>query len=189
MYDASGPGPFGGSPGARAFEQRQFAQSMIAQALCRITHALPLCLGIPRSLEPARDGERPLGDTLPHSHCRRRTGKRGCLGWHAPIAAATRELITAEPGDRPIANEEEGATLTAEQWERAVVPLLAPAIKRTHAEGVARSASKPRHSSERREPSPGCGHSAQLSGTHRRLTGVVGRFLFIMDDDLSTPAT
>jgi len=39
-----------------------------------------------------------------------------------------------------IANEEEVTTLKAEQWERAVVPLLAPAVEGTYAEGVARAA-------------------------------------------------
>ena len=39
-----------------------------------------------------------------------------------------------------IANEEEVTTLEAEQWERAVVPLLAPSVERTYAEGVAKAA-------------------------------------------------
>ena len=39
-----------------------------------------------------------------------------------------------------IANGEKVTTLTAEQWERAVVPLLAPAVEGTYAEGIARAA-------------------------------------------------
>ena len=41
-----------------------------------------------------------------------------------------------------IANKEEGTTLKAENWQRAVVPLLAPAVYRTYAEGVAKAAIK-----------------------------------------------
>lgn len=39
-----------------------------------------------------------------------------------------------------IANEEEATTVKAEQWDRAVVPLLAPAVERTYAEGVVKVA-------------------------------------------------
>ena len=39
-----------------------------------------------------------------------------------------------------IANEEEVTILKAEQWERAVVPLLAPSVEGTYAEGVAKAA-------------------------------------------------
>ena len=39
-----------------------------------------------------------------------------------------------------IANEEKVTTLRAEQWQHAVVPLLAPAVEGTYAEGVARAA-------------------------------------------------
>ena len=53
-----------------------------------------------------------------------------------------------------IANKEKVTTLKAEQWKRAVVPLLAPAVEGTYAEGVARAAVKRPEAEYRRPSSP-----------------------------------